>query len=245
MKTVVIIPSRMASKRFPNKPLAKINGIPMIQRVWNQAIKAQLGDVYVACSEKEVFNVIKENGGNVIMTNPDLQSGTDRVYYALLQIDNYKKYRSVINLQGDMPLIDSDDIIKVNEPIKKGFKIGTLATNLSTIDEKNKNITKVKVNWINRPVIGEAEEFYKDSKSITKNIYQHVGIYSFTLETLKAFVEMTPSKNELNLKLEQYRALDAGIKIGITYVGNIPISVDTKEDLIHVENIIKSSDEKN
>ena len=129
--TIAIIPARMASKRFPDKPLALINGIPMIQRVWEKAIKSNLGDTYVACSETEVFDLITKLGGAAIMTDPKLPSGTDRVYAALQQITNYKSYQSIINLQGDMPLIDSDDIIKVNEPILKGFDIGTLVTNLS------------------------------------------------------------------------------------------------------------------
>jgi len=240
MKTVIIIPARMASQRFPNKPLALINGVPMIQRVWKQAIRSNLGDTYVACSEQEVFDLIVSLGGKAIMTDPKLSSGTDRVYAAFKQIKNYQSYKSIINLQGDMPLINPDDIIKVNEPILNGFDIGTLATNLSITEEKNINITKVKIDWIKKNSFGIAKDFYKNSLGNINNIYHHVGIYSFSIESLNRFVSMTSSVNEIKYSLEQWRALDIGMKIGVSFVTDVPLSVDTKEDLIHVESIIKS-----
>ena len=243
MKTIVIIPARMASKRFPNKPMAKIKGIPMIERVWRQAINSNIGNVYVACSEKEVFELIQDNGGNAIMTDPDLPSGTDRVYAGFKQIQNLDELDSIINLQGDMPLISSQDIIKVNKPIQGGYSIGSLATNLNESEERNINITKVKINWDKGKNIGEALDFYKFPKNKIHDIYHHVGIYSFKPSTLKKFVELPQSKNELDKKLEQWRAIDAEIKIGISFVENVPLSVDTKEDLIHIENIIKEIDD--
>ena len=240
MKTVIIIPARMASKRFPDKPLALINGIPMIQRVWEKAVKSKLGDTYVACSEIKVFDLITKLGGTAIMTDPRLPSGTDRVYDALQQITNYKSYQSIINLQGDMPLIDSDDIIKVNEPILKGFDIGTLVTNLSMEEESNINITKAKIEWIKEKSLGIAKDFYKNSKGHIDNVYHHVGIYSFNIAALSKFVAMPPSVNELNYHLEQLRALDSDLSIGASFVENVPISVDTKEDLIRLESIIRN-----
>jgi len=245
MKTVVIIPARMASQRFPNKPLELIDGIPMIQRVWNKAIKSKVGDVYVACCEKEVFNLINNIGGNAIITNPNLPSGTDRIHEALQKIENNNKYESIINLQGDMPLINPKDISKANDPIKYGYSIGTLATNITILDEENINVTKVKIKWVENNFIGEAIDFYKKSNKELKNIYHHVGIYSFTPKALKRFINLKPSEKELKYKLEQWRALQGGIKIGISYVKDIPLGVDTKEDLINVENIIKNSNEKN
>ena len=240
MKTVIIIPARMASKRFPDKPLALINGIPMIQRVWEKAIKSNLGDTYVACSETEVFDLITKLGGTAIMTDPKLPSGTDRVYAALQQITNYKSYQSIINLQGEMPLINEHDIIKVNEPILNGFDIGTLATNLSIEEESNINITKVKIDWVKEKSLGIAKDFYKDSQGHIDYVYHHVGIYSFNILALSKFVSIPPSVNELNYHLEQLRAFDSDLSIGVSFVENVPISVDTKEDLIHLESIIKS-----
>jgi len=240
MKTVIIIPARMASKRFPDKPLALINGVPMIQRVWENAIKSNLGNTYVACSETEVFDLITNLGGTAIMTDPKLPSGTDRVYAALQQIENYQSYEIIVNLQGDMPLMNVYDIIKVNEPILKGFDIGTLATNLSIEEESNINITKVKIDWVKDKSLGIAKDFYKNSKGHIDHVYHHVGIYSFKITALSKFISMSPSVNELNYHLEQWRALDSGLSIGVSFVENVPISVDTKEDLIHLESIIKS-----
>ena len=244
MKTIVIIPSRMASQRFPNKPMVMINGMTMIERVWKQAINSNVGNVYVACCEKEVFELINDKGGNAIMTDPNLPSGTDRVFAGFEKIQNLEKLDSIINLQGDMPLINSDDIAKVNEPIINGYSIGTLGTNLNSIEEENINITKVKINWDKEKKIGDAVDFYKNSKGTLKNIYQHVGIYSFKPSALNNFVKLSQSKNELEKKLEQLRAIDAGIKIGISYVENVPLSVDTKEDLNHIESIIKGTNDK-
>ena len=243
MKTAIIIPSRMSSKRFPNKPMAKINGIPMIERVWKQGIKSKIGDVYVACSEYEVFNLISSKGGKAIMTDPNLPSGTDRVFAAFNLLDNKDEYESIINLQGDMPLIDSINIKSVNIPLENGYDIGTIATDISSEEEKNENITKVSIDWKEADVVGNSLDFYKFPTKQSSNIYQHVGIYSFKPIALRKFVSLPPSKNEIDRKLEQLRAIDAGIKIGITYVENVPISVDTLEDLILIENILNNRDE--
>ena len=244
MKTAIIIPARMASQRFPNKPMAKINGTPMIERVWRQGINSKVGDVYVACSENEVFNLIISKGGKAIMTDPDLSSGTDRVFAAFNLLKNKNDYESIINLQGDMPLIDYKNIQSANIPLHNGYDIGTIATDISSNEIKNENITKVTVDWKEEGVVGNSLDFYKSIKTEVTNIYQHVGIYSFKPSALKKFILLPPSKNEIDRKLEQLRLLDAGIKIGITYVENVPISVDTVEDLILIENILKNKDEK-
>ena len=243
MKTAIIIPSRMASQRFPNKPMAKINGIPMIERVWKEGIRSKMGDVYVACCDDEVFNLITSKGGKAIMTDPNLPSGTDRVFAAFSLLQNKDDYESIINLQGDMPLINSINIKCVNIPLENGYEIGTIATNISADEEQNQNITKVSVDWEKFGIVGNSIDFYKSSKKQITNIYQHVGIYSFKPIALKRFVSLPTSRNEIERKLEQFRALDSGMNIGITYVENVPISVDTLEDLILVENILKKRNE--
>ena len=243
MKTAIIIPARMASQRFPDKPMAKINGIPMIERVWRQGINSKAGDVYVACSEEEVFDLIISKGGKAIMTDPDLPSGTDRVFAAFNLLENKDDYESIINLQGDMPLINYQNIQSANIPLQNGYDIGTIATDISAEEIKNENITKVFVEWKEEGVVGNSLDFYKSIKTEVTKIYQHVGIYSFKPNALKKFISLPPSKNEIDRKLEQLRALDAGIKIGITYVENVPISVDTIEDLMIIENILKNKDE--
>ena len=240
MKTIVIIPSRMASTRFPDKPMSLIDGIPMIQRVWNQAKIADIGPVLVACCDIEVFDLINSIGGEAIMTNPSLASGTDRVFEALRKYPEENQFESIINLQGDMPLVNPLDIKKVNTPLIQGYDIGTLVTNISISEEKNENITKTKVNWITKNKLGKAIDFYKLSKNTIIDICHHVGIYSFRYKSLKKFTELEPTYNEIHYKLEQLRALDSNMSIGVSFVKDVPISVDTKEDLIRVENIIKN-----
>ena len=239
MKTIIIIPARMASQRFPNKPMALIDGIPMIQRVWEKAKLANIGEVVVACCEKIVFDKINSIGGTAIMTNPDLPSGTDRVYEIINNHPNANQFECIINLQGDMPLVNPNDIQKVSIPLMQGFDIGTLVTHISKEEEKNINITKAKVNWIKRDNIGEAIDFYKKPKKILKNIYHHIGIYSFRINSLKKFVDLKPSENELFHKLEQWRALDSNMTIGTKYIDESYFGVDTEEDLLKAENIIK------
>ena len=233
----------MASTRFPGKPLAKIAGTPMIQRVWEQAINSNLGEVLVACSENEVFNLIKSLGGKVILTDPDLPSGTDRIHSALLQMNSEFDFDCIINLQGDMPLIQPEHINKVVQPIKNNFNIGTLATNLKKNEEDNPNVTKVKVHW-NKKSVGIAEEFFRNKDKIEDNVYHHVGIYSYTKKSLDNFVNLPKSKNEITLNLEQYRAMDSGISIGVSFVDGISAGIDTKDDLITAESIILANNEK-
>ena len=243
MKTAIIIPTRMASKRFPNKPMAKIDGIPMIERVWRQGIDSKIGDVFVACCEDEIFDLISSKGGKAIMTKPDLQSGTDRVFEAFSSLSNKDDYESIINLQGDMPFVGPLTLQSVNVPLNYGYEIGTISTNISREEVRNTNITKVIIDWDKSNFVGDSIDFYKDLRNQYENIYQHVGIYSFKPEALYKFVSLKPSKNEIDRSLEQFRALDEGIKIGITYVENVPISVDTLEDLILIENILKNRHE--
>ena len=242
MKTIIMIPSRMASSRFPGKPMVKINGKPKIQRVWQQAIDCNIGDVVVACSENEVFDLITNLGGKAILTNPNLPSGTDRIYSALTQMPKHKEFDCVINLQGDMPIIKPQQIKKVINPLKHKYSIGTLATNLKKDEVSNKNVTKVSVKW-DKNNIGQAKEFFRYKDKVDENTFHHVGIYSYTINSIKDFVKLPSSKNEKLLKLEQYRAMDAGIGIGVTLVNNIPPSIDTKEDLNLIETIIRENNE--
>ncbi len=244
MKSIIIIPSRMASTRFPGKPLAHINGIPMVQRVWQQAINSGVGDVYVACSENEVYDLIVKVGGKAILTDPNLPSGTDRIYSAYQKIDNKSDIECIINLQGDMPMITADHIRKVIEPLRNNYSLGTLATTLKEDEIIDPNVTKVSIN-LNKNNIGKAIEFFRVKNKVDEKTFHHVGIYSFTVASLEKFVNLPKSNNEISLKLEQCRAMDAGMSIGVSYVSNIPRSIDTKDDLISIENIIIENNEKN
>tara|TARA_B100000989_G_scaffold125103_1_gene92698 strand:- start:865 stop:1569 length:705 start_codon:yes stop_codon:yes gene_type:complete len=234
----------MESTRLPGKPMIKINGKPMIQRVWEQAINSKIGDVYVACADKVVHDLIITLGGKAILTDPKIPTGTDRIYQAFLKIKNLNEFDYIINLQGDMPLIQSETIKKVLYPLKNNYSIGTLATSLSSTEFHNPNVTKVEVEWINNN-IGRAKNFFRLNNIISHQIFHHVGIYSFTISSLEKFVDLPKSNNEIIHNLEQFRAMDSGLTIGISYVPDIPISIDTKEDLISAENIIRKKNEKN
>ena len=240
MKVILVIPARWNSKRFPGKPLAKINGTELIKHVWDKAIKANcFHHAIVATDNKKIQNFCLKNNINVILTSVKNRTGTDRVYEIINNHPNANQFECIINLQGDMPLVNPNDIQKVSIPLMQGFDIGTLVTNISEEEEKNINITKAKVNWIKRDNIGEAIDFYKKPKKIVKNIYHHIGIYSFRISSLKKFVDLKPSENELFHKLEQWRALDSNMTIGTKYIDESYFGVDTEEDLLKAENIIK------
>ena len=221
----------------------QIDGIPMIQRVWQQAFASKIGEVFVACSEIEVHDLIVSNGGKAIMTDPNLPSGTDRVHSAFLKIKNNKDIDVIINLQGDMPLINPEHILKVIDPIKRNFAIGTLATNLNDNELNNPNVTKVEVDF-KKNEVAQALSFYREVTIENKNLYHHVGIYSYTPDSINTFINLPKSKNEIDLSLEQMRAMDSNIPIGVTYVPEVPMSVDTKEDLINIETNIREHNDK-
>ena len=135
MKSIIIIPARMASTRFPNKPMALIDGIPMVQRVWERAKETNIGSVVVACCEQEVFDLITSIGGKAIMTSPEISSGTDRIYEIIKNHPEGSEFDNIINLQGDMPLINSLVIKKVLYPLLQGFDMGSIVTNLTSEEE--------------------------------------------------------------------------------------------------------------
>ena len=241
MKTLILIPARMSSKRFPNKPMALIKGKPMIERVWKQAILSNLGDVIVACSETEVFNHITSIGGIAEMTDPNLPSGTDRIYEAIQKLGR-SDVDYIMNLQGDEPLMNIEDIKNLNNKmIQTKSKLGTLASNISDdklYDDQNvvKVITKESLDISEFP---EALDFIRKTSNVSENIYHHLGIYCYQLETLKNFVSYDQSHNEIKNKLEQLRALDNNIKINVALAKSSPIGVDTQEDFVAIKKIME------
>ena len=216
----------------------------MILHVYDLAVKSGVGEVLVATPDKTISELIKKNGGKSFLSQEPHETGTDRVFEAFTKVFSNNP-EIIINLQGDMPIINPNDIKKVNQPLMQGFDIGTLVTDLQKTQLENLNITKAEINWIKKYYIGKAENFYKSSKISEKEKYHHVGIYSFRYETLKKFVSLPPSKNEKKYGLEQLRALEADMTIGVTYVKDVPISVDTKDDLLNVEQIIKEENNEN
>ena len=236
--TAIIIPTRLEAKRFPNKPLAKINNLPMIIHVLNRAKESKVGQVYVASPDTAIIEIVKKNGGQAILTKEDHSSGSDRVYEAY--INNLKnKVDLIINLQGDMPNIKPEEIRKLEKLMKNGnWDIGTLASPIKNADEINdKNIVKVKVNKdLEKDTFSNAIDFFRIKKNlIDEKIYHHIGIYAFTNVALTKYVKLSRSKLELERNLEQMRALENDIKIGIGLSDSSALSVDTKEDLEKVK----------
>ena len=232
--TAIIIPSRLGAERFPNKPLEKINNLPMIVHVINRAKESQVGEVFVATPDDKIFDIVKENGGQPIMTKNDHLSGSDRIYEAYLNKLN-ENIDLIINLQGDMPNIKPSSISKLEKLMReKKCEIGTLASVLKSKDEINDpNVVKVEVDEdLNDKSFIYAKDFFRIKKDLkNEKIYHHIGIYAFTNVALTKYVKLSRSKLEIERKLEQMRAIENNINILVGLSDTSPLSVDTKEDL--------------
>ena len=241
MKTLIIIPSRLSAIRLPGKPLLKINGLSMISHVFKRAEEANIGEVVVATEDQEIMDDVKKNGGQAVLTEKEHKTGTDRIYEALQKLD-YKNIDLIMNLQGDEPLMDIEDIRILNERmIKNQSQLGTLASKIKDKSiYKNENIVKVKtkehLDYLNFP---EAINFTRKITEQNKDIYHHLGIYCFKKETLKDFVSYNQSSNEIKNRLEQIRALDNNIRVNVALAKSSPIGVDTEEDFLAIKKIME------
>ena len=241
MKTLVIIPSRLSATRLPGKPLLKINGLSIISHVFKKAEEANIGEVVVATEDVEIMDDVKKNGGQVILTEKKHQTGTDRIYEALQKL-NYKNIDLVMNLQGDEPLMNIDDIRVLNDQmIKNQSQLGTLASKIKNeAVYENDNVVKVNtkdhLDDLNFP---EAINFMRKSSGQVKNIYHHLGIYCYKKETLKDFISYNQSSNEIKEKLEQLRAIDNNIKINVALAKSSPIGIDTEEDFPAIKKLME------
>jgi 3-deoxy-manno-octulosonate cytidylyltransferase (CMP-KDO synthetase) len=240
MKTLTIIPSRLSATRLPGKPLLKINNLSIISHVVKKAQEADIGEVIVATEDKEIADDVTKNGGKAILTSKHHKTGTDRIYEALQKI-NTKDVDLIMNLQGDEPAINIKDIINLNKKmISSQFKMGTLAAKIKDLtDLENKNIVKVitKKN-LTKDQFSEAKTFLRNATNMN-NIYHHIGIYCYSVETLNRFVKLNQSKNEIENKLEQLRALDNNISINVALADSSPIGVDTEEDYLALKKIME------
>ena len=241
MKTIIIIPSRLSATRLPGKLLLKINGLSIISHVFKKAADANIGEVFVATGDQEIIDDVKKNGGQAILTGDHHKTGTDRIYEALKKLGK-SGIELVINLQGDEPLMNIEDMRQLHsQMIKTKSELGTSASNIvdqNFHEEQNvvKVITKESLEKSDFP---EALSFLRKSINTSKNIYHHLGIYCYQLETLKNFVSLRQSKNEIKNRLEQLRALDNNIKINVSLAKEAPIGVDTKEDFMAIKKIME------
>jgi len=240
MKTLTIIPSRLSATRLPGKPLLKINDISIISHVFKRAEEANIGEVVVATEDQEIVDDVVKNGGRAILTSRNHKTGTDRIYEALQKLE-LKDVDLIMNLQGDEPAINIEDIVSLNKKmITNQSKMGTLAAEIKDLkDLENENIVKVvtKEN-LNKDQFSKANKFLRKSLEVA-NIYHHIGIYCYSTETLKKFVELNQSKNEIENRLEQLRALDNNIEINVALANSSPIGVDTEEDYLALKKIME------
>jgi 3-deoxy-manno-octulosonate cytidylyltransferase (CMP-KDO synthetase) len=234
MKPIVLIPARMASTRLPGKPLADIAGVPMIVRVWRQAVAAKVGPVVVAAAEHAIREAIEAAGGRAVMTDPDLPSGSDRIFAALEHIDREYAHDVVVNVQGDLPALDPTYICAVVDALAAtGADIATLVAEIDDeADYDNPNVVKPVVAWDVGGDRGRALYFTRARAPHGDGpLFHHIGIYAYTRTALARFVALDPSPLEKREKLEQLRALEAGMRIAVARVDELPLSVDTPEDL--------------
>ena len=240
MKTLVIIPTRMSATRLPGKPLLKINGLSIISHVSKKAEEANIGDVIVATEDQEIIDDVKSNGFNAILTSNKHKTGTDRIHEALKK-SNIRDVDFIMNLQGDEPAIDIEDIKSLNDKmVKNSFNLGTLATKIKDNKNlKNENIVKVITeNKLEGGHFPKAVSFLRKSEQI-ENIYHHIGIYCYSKDSLEKFVQLSQSKNEIENRLEQFRALDNNIDINVSLAKSSPIGIDTEEDYLALKKIME------
>lgn len=233
-RTLIIIPARMASTRLPDKPLADIEGEPMIVRVWRRAHAAEMGRVVVAADAEEICSAVRAAGGEALMTRPDHASGSDRIFEALNRVDPDAETDIVVNVQGDLPTIDPD-LIRICASVldAKGPHIATLAAEITDAHERtNPNVVKV----VGTPLAGKnrLRALYFTRATAPHGdgpLYHHIGLYAYRRTALERFVSLDPSYLEKRESLEQLRALEDGMRIDVAVVDTVPLGVDTPADL--------------
>ncbi len=231
-QAIVLIPARMASTRLPGKPLADIHGLPMIVHVLRRAAAAGVGDAVVATDSESVAAAVEKAGGRALMTRADHVSGSDRIYEALQALDPEHRLDIVVNVQGDLPTIEPADIRAALTPLADpAVDIATLAAEIRDPAElTNPNVVKA----IGTPVAPgrlRAKTFTRADARGPGPHYHHIGLYAYRRAALARFVALPPSPNEQREKLEQLRALDAGMRIDIMVVKSVPLGVDTPDEL--------------
>lgn len=230
---IILIPARMASTRLPGKPLADINGAPMIVQVMRRAEEANVGPVAVACCEQEVADAVGAAGGTVVMTDADLPSGSDRIWQALSRLDPDGRHDAVLNVQGDLPTLDPALVRTALEALGGGADLSTLVCAITDETEKtNPNVVKCAVGFGPGATVGRALYFSRATMPWGDGpLYHHIGLYAYRRDALKRFVDLPPGVLEKREKLEQLRALEAGMSIDAALVDTVPLGVDTPADL--------------
>jgi len=230
---LILIPARMASTRLPGKPLADIAGEPMIVHVWRRAMESGVGKVRVATDAPEIAAAVEKAGGSAIMTRSDHPSGTDRIHEALQRLGADGRADVIINLQGDVPTLDPSNIAGVAALLDDpAADIGTLAAQISKPEERdNPNVVKVVGTALGAARLRALYFTRATAPGGEGPLYHHIGVYAFRRAALDRFVALPPSPLERRERLEQLRALEAGMRIDVAIVDTVPLGVDTPEDL--------------
>ena len=221
---IIVIPARIGSTRLPRKPLLEIHGKPTIQHVYEAAAQTGL-PVLVATDSQEIQNTVQAFGGQSVMTDPGLRSGTDRVFAAIQQFDPYEQYTEIVNLQGDMPFVKPIHILDVLRPLQ-AYQMGTVVYPMQREEQLNRNSVKAIVTW--NGLLGNCHWF---TRAPVGYGYHHAGIYSFKRQTLARISDMLASQHETIEQLEQLRALENNIAIGCFLTEPVPMEINTPEDL--------------
>jgi len=240
---IVLIPARMKSVRLPGKPLADIGGVPMIVQVWRRAMEAGLGPVWVAAGDPEIVEAVTKAGGMAVLTDPDHPSGSDRIFEALRKADPQGRHDAIVNLQGDLPTIDPAIIRRVMEPLADAaVDIATLAVEITRDAERaDPNVVKAVAAFGGNRI---ARALYFSRATVPANQgphYHHIGIYAYRRAALERFVALPPGLLEKRERLEQLRALEAGMRIDVALVDTLPLGVDTPAELERARAILAHS----
>jgi len=236
---IILIPARMASTRLPNKPLALICGVPMIVQVLKRAQEADCGRVVVAAAEQEIADAVADAGGEAILTDPNLPSGSDRIHAALKSIDGDGAHDVIVNLQGDLPSL-APNLVHDCLAALDGSDMSTLVAEISNPEERDDpNVVKAVLSVTSRK---KARALYFTRATAPHGdgvLYHHIGIYGYQRAALEKFIALPPSPLEQREKLEQLRALEAGFTINAAIVDTVPVGVDTPEDLANAEAVLQ------
>ena len=237
---VILIPSRLASTRLPNKPLADIGGEPMIVHVWRRAMEAEIGPVAVATDSEDIALAVAKVGGKVVMTRSDHASGSDRIFEAVEKLDPDGRHDVVVNVQGDLPTVNpraiATSILPLSDP---SVDLSTLVALIKREDERsNPNVVKMVGTPLSETRF-RALYFTRATAPYGNGpLYHHIGLYAYRRKALQRFVGLPPSSLEMREKLEQLRALEAGMRIDAVIVDDVPLGVDTPDDLERAREII-------
>ena len=237
---IVLIPSRLAATRLPNKPLADIGGEPMIVHVWRRAVEAGIGPVAVATDSPDIAEAVARAGGQAVMTRTDHASGSDRIFEALEKLDPEGRHDVVVNVQGDLPTIDPGAIAASISPLADSAV--DIATLVAVIEREEEKTNPAVVKMVGSPLSpGRFRALYFTRATAPYGdgpLYHHIGLYAYRRKALQRFVSLRPSPLETRERLEQLRALEAGMRIGAIVVDDVPLGVDTPHDLERAREII-------